>query len=248
MADPLVKVIDVNKMINKQRIVEQINLSIDAADIVGLCGGNGAGKSTILRMIAGIIQPSSGEIHVNGLQWKRDRRRFAEQIGYMPDDYQFPQGLTAQEMLSFWAALRRVPEERVGEVLAIVGLEDRKNKPVSTFSKGMRQRVLFAQAILAKPPLLIMDEPTNGLDPYWTSEFVKLLRHIKQEGQTVLFSTHQLEIAEEIADSVVFLNAGQSCGGGTLRQLRETYGKYPLHAAFQDSLGIKPITRSPFRC
>jgi len=241
VADPLVRVVDVHKVIKKQAIVEHINLSIDTSSVVGLCGGNGAGKSTILRMIAGIIQPTSGEIYVNHLQWKKDRKRFAEQIGYMPDDYHFPQGLTAYELLSFWAALRRVPEGRVKEVLLMVGLEEKRNKAVSTFSKGMRQRVLFAQAILAKPPLLIMDEPTNGLDPYWMNEFIKLLRNIKLEGQTVLFSTHQLEIAEEIADSVVFLNTGRSCGGGTLQQLRQDYGEYPLHAAFQQSLGVKPI-------
>ncbi|AZS15185.1 ABC transporter ATP-binding protein [Paenibacillus lutimineralis] len=241
MADPLVRVMDAGKVIKKQTIVEHINLSIDPSSIVGLCGGNGAGKSTILRMIAGIIQPTSGEIYVNHLQWKKDRKRFAEHIGYMPDDYHFPQGLTAHELLSFWAALRRVPEVRVREVLRIVGLEEKRNIAVSTFSKGMRQRVLFAQAILAKPPLLIMDEPTNGLDPYWMNEFVKLLRNIKHEGHTVIFSTHQLEIAEEIADSVVFLNAGRSCGGGTLEQLRQNYGQYPLHAAFQQSLGFKAI-------
>ncbi|WMT43111.1 ABC transporter ATP-binding protein [Paenibacillus sp. D2_2] len=239
MDDPFVIVEAVNKIIKKQTIVHNIDLRIGTASIVGLCGGNGAGKSTILRMIAGINQPTSGEIYVNRLQWKKDRKRFSQQIGYMPDDFQFPQGLTAGEILSFWAALRRVPEKRVDAVLAMVGLEDKKDKPVNTFSKGMRQRVLFAQALLAKPPLLIMDEPTNGLDPYWMNEFVKLLHKIKQEGHTVLFSTHQLEIAEEVADSVVFLNAGRNCGGGTVTELRQKYGDYPLQAAFQQSLGFE---------
>lgn len=238
MADPFVRVAGIHKVIRKQKIVQDIDLQIEVGSVVGLCGGNGAGKSTVLRMIAGIIQPTSGEIYVNNLQWKNNRKLFSEQIGYMPDDFQFPQGLTAREMLAFWAALRKVPESRIDEVLALVGLEEKKNKPVSTFSKGMRQRVLFAQAILANPPLLIMDEPTNGLDPYWMNELVRLLKEIKAEGHTILFSTHQLEMAEEIADAVVFLNAGQHYGGGSVEQLRQKYGKFPLHAAFQDSLGL----------
>ncbi|WP_110933510.1 ABC transporter ATP-binding protein [Paenibacillus bouchesdurhonensis] len=238
MADPFVQVIGVDKVIKKQKLVENINLNIEAGSIVGLCGGNGAGKSTVLRMIAGILQPTSGEITVNQLQWKKDRKQFSQQIGYMPDDFQFSHGLTAAEALSFWAALRRVPQSRVDEVLEIVGLRDKRNKQVHTFSKGMRQRILFAQAMLGKPPLLIMDEPTNGLDPYWMSEFVRLLQNIRREGHTVLFSTHQLEIAEEIADYVVFLNNGRNYGEGTVEHFRQQYGAYPLQAAFQQSLGI----------
>ncbi|AZK48127.1 ABC transporter ATP-binding protein [Paenibacillus lentus] len=238
MADPFVQVVDVNKVIQKQKLVDNINLNIDAGSIVGLCGGNGAGKSTVLRMIAGIMQPTSGEISVNRIQWKKDRKQFSQQIGYMPDDFQFSHGLTAAEILSFWAALRRVPQTRVDEVLGIVGLEDKRNEQVHTFSKGMRQRILFAQAMLGKPPLLIMDEPTNGLDPYWMNEFVRLLQKIKSEGHTVLFSTHQLDIAEEVADYVVFLNNGRNYGEGTVEYFREQYGAFPLHTAFQQSLGI----------
>ncbi|MNJ57534.1 ABC-type transporter ATP-binding protein EcsA [compost metagenome] len=102
----------------------------------------------------------------------------------------------------------------------------------------MRQRILFAQAILGKPPLLIMDEPTNGLDPYWMNEFVRLLQNIKREGHTVLFSTHQLEIAEEVADYVVFLNNGRNYGEGTVEYFRQQHGAFPLHAAFQQSVGL----------
>ncbi|RCX23743.1 ABC-type multidrug transport system ATPase subunit [Fontibacillus phaseoli] len=230
------------KKIKGQTIVQEISFQLEEGSIVGLCGGNGAGKSTVLRMIAGILQPTSGEIVVNRIQWKNDRKKFAEQMGYMPDDFQFPQGMTAQEILSFWAALRKVPEQRVHEVLSFVGLADKKNKPVSSFSKGMRQRVLFAQSILAKPALLIMDEPTNGLDPYWMKEFVNLIRMVKSEGQTVLFSTHQLDIAEELADYVIFLHEGQNCGEGAVEEYRQLFGDYPLHKAFQHSMEL--VTRN----
>lgn len=238
MDEPLVQVKDVTKVIGKQTLVEGIRFEIPSGSVLALCGGNGAGKSTVLRMLAGIMQPTSGEITVGGLQWKHARKPFSQLIGYMPDDYQFNQGLTAEEVLSFWAALRKIPnrKSRVEEMLTLVGLENKKKSLVSTFSKGMRQRILFAQALLAEPPLLIMDEPTNGLDPYWMSEFVNLLQGIKKEGQTVIFSTHQLDIADQAADSLVFMNNGRNVGSGRTGDIRSAYGS--LNAAFNRSLGL----------
>ncbi|WP_435925619.1 ABC transporter ATP-binding protein [Paenibacillus sp. DYY-L-2] len=238
MSEHFVIASNINKTIQSQKIVRNISFQLNKGSIVGLCGGNGAGKSTVLRMVAGILQPTSGEIVINGLQWKNNRKKYAEQIGYMPDDFQFPQGMTAQEILSFWASLRKVPEQRVQEVLSLVGLANQKNKLVSTFSKGMRQRVLFAQAILSKPALLIMDEPTNGLDPYWMKEFVNLVKTVQTQGQTVLFSTHQLDIAEELADYVLFLNEGQNCGEGSVEEYNQLFGEFPLHKAFQHSMEL----------
>lgn len=238
MDNPVVNVNGISKIIKKQTLVDEISFQIPSGSILALCGGNGAGKSTVLRMIAGILQPTTGEISVNGLHWRKSRKEFSMQIGYMPDDYQFTHGLSAEETLTFWAALRKVPKRkaRVEEVLALVGLEDKRNRLVSTFSKGMRQRVLFAQALLAKPPLLIMDEPTNGLDPFWMNEFVNLLQQIREEGHTVIFSTHQLEIADKAADQIVFLSQGRNVGSGPTENFREEYGS--LYAAFNHSLGL----------
>ncbi|WP_440119412.1 heme ABC exporter ATP-binding protein CcmA [Paenibacillus sp. QZ-Y1] len=231
------EVIGLCKSIKKQPIVKDISFRISSGHVLALCGGNGAGKSTVLRMIAGILRPTSGEVVVNKLSWSKERKRYSEQIGYMPDDYQFNQGLTAEEILQFWASLRKVPKGRVQEVLAMVGLEDQRNKRVTTFSKGMRQRVLFAQALLAKPPLLIMDEPTNGLDPFWMQELAQLIKGIKQEGHMVVFSTHQLEIADDIADQIVFMSNGRNVGDGSTNDIRDEFGS--LHAAFHQSLGLK---------
>ncbi|OPA72957.1 ABC transporter ATP-binding protein [Paenibacillus selenitireducens] len=237
MDDIVVKVVGLTKTIKKQTIVQDISFNISSGNVLALCGGNGAGKSTVLRMISGIMQPTSGEILVNNLRWNTDRKLFSQQIGYMPDDYQFTQGLTAEEALSFWAALRKVPKQRVHEVLELVGLEEKRKSLVHTFSKGMRQRILFAQALLGKPPLLIMDEPTNGLDPFWMKSFVQLLLNLKREGHTVVFSTHQLEIADEVADQIVFLNKGRNVGEGSMEHFRDRFGS--IHAAFHSSLGLK---------
>jgi len=237
MDEPVVLARGITKSIKGRALVEPIDLSVGAGEALALCGGNGAGKSTILRMIAGITLPSGGDIRVNGYAWREKRKAFARQIGFMPDDYLFTPGLSAFEALSFWSALRGVGKTRVLETLAIVGLEDKKDEKVRTFSKGMKQRLLFAQAILAKPPLLMLDEPTNGLDPYWMDEFVRLIRELKREGHAVVFSTHQLPVAEEVADRVVFLNGGRKCGEGSVAEYRARFGDYPLHAAFREALG-----------
>ncbi|NOU94443.1 ATP-binding cassette domain-containing protein [Paenibacillus sp. LMG 31456] len=222
----------IQKELGGQLIIHDASLKLAQGEVIALCGGNGAGKSTLLRMIAGILQPTAGEIRIKGKTWKKDRKEYAHQIGYMPDDYLFGQGLSAEETLAFWASLRKVSSDRVSEVLELVGLIQVRKRKVSSFSKGMRQRLLFAQALLAKPSLLIMDEPTNGLDPYWMGSFVELIRYVKNEGHAIIFSTHQLQIAEAISDYVLFLKEGRIAEEGTTASFIERYGPYGLSAAF----------------
>lgn len=226
----------VSKTIRGTPIVNDIDLEVRAGEAVALCGGNGAGKSTMLRMIVGIAEPSRGTINTNGISSKADRKRYAEQIGYMPDDYIFANGLSARETLSFWAAMRGLPKAVVQQALEKVGLADVQAKPVKSFSKGMRQRLLFAQAIMAKPPLLVMDEPTNGLDPYWMESFVKLVRSLKEEGCAVLFSTHQLHVAEAVADRILFMDNGELIEEGTVDDYKRKYGPLGVHAVFSGLL------------
>lgn len=204
----------VHKAIKRQSIIGEVSLHAERGTVVALCGGNGAGKSTLLRMLVGILHPTRGDITIDGLRWKDDRKRYAGLIGYMPDDYRFSAGLTAMETMTFWARLKGLDKTRAAEALAEVGLERTGTKPVASFSKGMRQRVLFAQALLARPPLIVMDEPTNGLDPYWIEMFVQLVRKAAAGGQTVFFSTHQLHIAEALADRIIFLQDGRMVTDG----------------------------------
>ncbi|HJV44715.1 MAG TPA: ABC transporter ATP-binding protein [Bacillota bacterium] len=234
MIKPVLEVRNVEKIIKGNTIVQSINIHLLKGQVVALCGGNGAGKSTIIRMIVGLSQPSKGEILVKGIEWRKSREGYAQSIGYMPDDYQFGNGLTALETLTFWAKLRGVPQKQVLETLEWVGLQEVRNKPVSAFSKGMRQRLLFAQALLARPPLLILDEPTNGLDPYWMDSYVNLVKSIKEKGHTVIFSTHQLDVAEAVADRVIFLRKGKIIQEGDTDDFRKKYGALGLHAAYSE--------------
>lgn len=238
MAEPYVELSGVHKSIKHQSIIKNLNFNIEQGQVVALCGGNGAGKSTILRMISGILQPDQGEISVGGLTWRNNRRAYAELIGYMPDEFRFSSGLTALETVSFWASLRGLPKSRARDVLSEVGLGDTGSKSVSSFSKGMRQRVLFAQALLAEPTLILMDEPTNGLDPYWMESFIALVRKASERGQTVIFSTHQLQIAEALADRIAFLRGGVIELEGSAAELKASLGSERLDVAFAQLFGI----------
>ncbi|MEK3884520.1 ABC transporter ATP-binding protein [Paenibacillus sp. PL2-23] len=238
MDEAFVRLKDVTKRFKKQVIIEGLQLDVRRGSILALCGGNGAGKSTIIKMIAGIMQPDRGTITVDNVSWKRERKRYAERIGYMPDEFRFSPGLSAMETLSFWAALRGLPKSRAAEVLEQVGLADTGNKPVASFSKGMRQRMLFGQALLAKPPLVLMDEPTNGLDPYWIDTFVRQVRELAANGQTVIFSTHQLQVAEALADHIALLRGGRIEVEGSGADIRQKLGAAELQDAFTEWFGI----------
>ncbi len=236
--DRLLDIQAVHKIFKGKTVVSELTMDIGRGEVVALCGGNGAGKSTLLRMLAGILRPSGGIIAINGVAWGENRDFYARQIGYMPDDYRFSQGLTALETMLFWARLRGLGRQRAKEVLEQVGLNGTGSKPVASFSKGMRQRVLFAQALLAKPPLLIMDEPTNGLDPYWMESFVALVRQAAAEGQTVVFSTHQLQIAEALGDRYVFLRDGRLVLDGKKEEIQRQHGNTGLQKAFGELFGL----------
>ncbi|MFJ9500739.1 ABC transporter ATP-binding protein [Brevibacillus centrosporus] len=222
------------KKIADKVIVQPFDLQIQPGEVVALCGGNGAGKSTILRMIVGILSLTSGKISLNGKTHVEQRVDYLEQIGYMPDHFNFAAGLTARETIRFYAALRGKPVEVADNALRAVGLEEVKNKRVTQFSKGMQQRLLFAQAILAKPALVVLDEPTNGLDPYWMDAFVDLVRDLKQAGQSVLFSTHQLQVADTVADRAIFLMNGHVVRDSSIQEYQAEYGALGLYGAFAD--------------
>lgn len=233
MAEARLVVDNVGKRIGKSTLLHPCSLEAAAGEIVALCGGNGAGKSTLIRMIAGLSLPTEGEVRLDGISWRQNRKAYADLLGYMPDDFSFGSALTAEETLRFYASLRGVDNGRVEELLRTVGLADVRYRKVSAYSKGMRQRLLFAQAMLAKPALLLLDEPTNGLDPYWMEQFGMLAKQAAAAGQTIVFSTHQLNVAENIADQVLFMDAGYVRYAGACLPLRERYrNEGGLYGAF----------------
>lgn len=215
-----VEIANLSKKVRHKQLLESLNYRLDKGKVLALCGGNGAGKSTLIRLIIGLIKPTTGSVKINGMDYRQQKNEFLQQFGYMPDDFQFQKSITAKETILFYAKLKKIPKELAIETLEKVGLSEKQNEKVGTFSKGMKQRLLLAQALLANPSVLILDEPTNGLDPYWMNELSKIIIDAKESGQTVIFSTHDLHIAEKVADEVIFLSNGKVISSGPINNYR----------------------------
>ena len=203
------KVKNISKHYKTKIALQPFSLNVREGQCIALCGGNGAGKSTILNILANISSPSSGTVILDDINMVEQNKEYVSMIGYMPDEF-FAQGeMSVEEFLAFYAAIREVSNERVEEVINTVGLKEKRKELVKKLSKGMRQRLLLGQSILAEPRLLIMDEPTNGLDPYWINEFIEIIKKLKEAGTITIFSTHMMDVAAEIAEQVLFIEQGQ---------------------------------------
>lgn len=210
-----------SKHVKHHELLQPLDYQLPEGSILALCGGNGAGKSTLIRLITGLLQPTTGHVTMNGKTKKGNKRGFSEEFGYMPDDFKFQPSMTAKETIQFYAQIKNIDKKRYKEVMQEVGLLDKRNVKVGQFSKGMKQRLLLAQALLSYPNILILDEPTNGLDPYWVKQFSNLMLKAKENGQTIIFSTHDLHVAEQIADEVMFLASGKVISKGPIQQYRD---------------------------
>ena len=203
------KVDGVSKVYKEKTALHPCSFEAEAGSCVVLCGGNGAGKSTLLQMIAAISTPTTGTTIIDDINIKDDRESYLKKIGFMPDDFYAQEMMTVEEFLNFYGAFRKVTKERINQVIELIGLTDKRRELVKSLSKGMRQRLIFGQSILAEPAVLLMDEPTNGLDPYWVNRFVEIVSEIKKSGTTIVFSTHMMDVAAETGDLIVFMKQGE---------------------------------------
>lgn len=202
-------VTDISKQYKTKTALHSFSLSAIEGQCIALCGGNGAGKSTILNILASISSPSSGSVILDEVHMVEQNKEYVSRIGYMPDEFYAQGDMNVEEFLSFYAKIREVSDARVRDVIENLGLSDKRKELVKNLSKGMRQRLLLGQSILNEPQLLIMDEPTNGLDPYWINEFIASIKKLKASGTITIFSTHMMDVAAEIADQVLFIEKGQ---------------------------------------
>lgn len=202
----ILKTTNLCKKFKGQTAVDNVSLHIEENSVYGLLGPNGAGKSTILKMIAGILKPTSGVIEIGGHTWSRDDLR---NIGALIETPPLYENLTAYENLKVKTLALDLPETRIAEVLNTVQLLNTGRKKAGHFSLGMKQRLGIALALLAQPKLLILDEPTNGLDPIGIQELRELIRSFPQQGITVILSSHILSEVEQIADHIGIIAEGK---------------------------------------
>ncbi len=196
------------------------DLDIVGGEWLGLVGPNGSGKTTMIRILLGLTQPTTGGVRLDGKIPGRERwLSLKARVGFMPERIQIYENLTAEETLRYIVSIRGIPGERIPELLAQVGLADAAQKRVGEYSKGMRQRLNLAQALVGDPDVLILDEPTEGLDPHGVRQFFQLLRSSGEQQKTVLLSSHRLSEMEEQVDRVCILGEGQIKTIGTPREL-----------------------------
>ncbi|HVZ03614.1 ABC transporter ATP-binding protein [Hyphomicrobium sp.] len=204
--------------------VRDVSLKLEAGETVALVGHNGAGKTTLFKLMVGLSRPTSGSIRVLGDDPAAGEFAARKRLGYLPESVSFNGALTGREVLSFYVRLKDVPMAKIDELLARVGLTAASNRPIRTYSKGMRQRLGLIQALFGDPLLLLLDEPTTGLDPALRQEFYEIVQELQQAGATIVLSSHALTELEERARRVIIMNRGVVVANGSIEQLHRIAG------------------------
>ena len=220
--DAAVALRGVSKHYGALHAVDGVDLDIPRGEIFGLIGHNGAGKSTLFKMMLGLVPATQGSIIVGGAQvGGRDFRAARRHLGYLPENVVLYDNLSGLETLRFFARLKHAPQTQCQAVLERVGLQHAGQRPVREYSKGMRQRLGFAQALLGQPRVLFLDEPTNGLDPQAIRDFYATLRGLQADGVTVIITSHILAELQERVDRLAIIAAGKVQAVGSVQALRE---------------------------
>jgi ABC-2 type transport system ATP-binding protein len=213
MSNPVVHAKALTKRYGGVTAVDRLDLSIEKGDVFGLLGPNGAGKTTTILMMLGLTEPTSGTITTAGFDPLRQPLEVKRRVGYLPDAVGFYDHMTGRDNLRFTARLGGLPrdqiEESITQALDRVRLADAADRPVKTYSRGMRQRLGIAEILMRKVELAILDEPTSGLDPQTTREFLDLIRSLKGEGMTIVLSSHLLDLVQSICDRVALFSNGR---------------------------------------
>jgi ABC-2 type transport system ATP-binding protein len=209
--------------------VDHLDMTIYEGEIFGMLGPNGSGKTTTILMMLGLTEPTAGEVRVLGLDPARQPLSVKARVGYIPDQVGFYDDLTAVENLMYTAKLNGIPRKeaskRIEEALKRLGLGNVMDRPVKTYSRGMRQRLAVADVLIKEPGMIIMDEPTQGLDPEGAHEFLNIIRQLKDDGITVLLASHLLHQVQAVCDRVGLFNKGQMGLSGTVEELARQYMK-----------------------
>ncbi len=225
----------------KKLAVKDLNLKVQAGEVFGFLGPNGAGKTTTMNVLLGFVNATSGSASLFGVAVGEPIAR--QRIGYLPELTYYYKFLTAEELLRFYARIFGIPraqaDQRIDQLLKLVELEPARKRAIKTYSKGMQQRVGLAQALINNPDLLILDEPTSGLDPLGRMKVREIIQRLKNEGKTVLFSSHELGEVETVCDRVAIIKDGELKVEGRVAALVEQH-QANLEKIFLNIIGYQP--------
>jgi ABC-2 type transport system ATP-binding protein len=234
------KAIEVEDLVFRYHTMEALHricFSIESGEVVGLLGPNGAGKSTTLKILTGILAPGEGCVRINGFSLPEQTIEAKRIIGYVPESANLYESLTAQEFLELIGRLREIEEkvlkQKIMTLLETFEIAKQRFSRLVTFSKGMRQKVLIAAALLHNPPVLLLDEPLSGLDVSSSLIVKDLLSALSREGKTILYSSHVLDVVEKVCDRVLIIHQGNLIADGTLDSLKDQTNRSTLEEVFR---------------
>jgi ABC-2 type transport system ATP-binding protein len=224
----LIEIINLTKRFGKITAVEDLNLKIEEGELFGIVGPNGAGKTTIVRILCGAMKPTAGTVRVGGYDILKEPIKVKAMLGYLPEEPNLYERLTPKSLLRFFGELYGVEDsgDRVDELLSLVGLSERSDSRISTFSKGMRQRLAIARTLIHDPEILILDEPTMGLDPGAARSIREFIAE-QASRKTILMCTHYMDEAEQLCDRVGILNDGKLVAVGKPDELKKRVKEHP---------------------
>lgn len=220
----MINVTNLSKSYSDILAVNDISFIIEKGEIFGLLGPNGAGKSTTINMMSTILQADKGSITIDGFDVKTDQKRCKELIGVVPQEISLYEDLSAYDNLLFWGKLYNIPHQElkqiINETLELIGLSDRKNDLIKTYSGGMKRRINIAAALLHKPKVLFMDEPTVGIDPQSRNLIFEVIEKLNKQGMTIIYTTHYMEEVERLCKRIAIIDSGKIIAQGTQKELQ----------------------------
>lgn len=233
----MIRIKNVTKIYNNDvKAIDNLNLTVNDGEIVGFIGPNGAGKTTALKMLTGILKPTTGEIYINKYNIEEEPLTAKQEIGYISDNPDMFLRLKGIEFLNLIADIYKVDtktrQKRIKDLAKAFELEDALNDQMQNYSHGMRQKMMVMAALIHNPSVWILDEPLIGLDPKSAFALKKMMRQHADAKNSVLFSTHVLEVAEKLCDKIIVINHGKTIFFGTLDELKEKYNKKDLEKIF----------------
>ena len=233
-----IEVEGLSRTFNSRRAVDDISFAVEAGEIFGFLGHNGAGKTTSIRMLTGQLRPTSGHARVAGCNVITEQRRLKPLIGVVSEAQNLYERMSARENLTFAARLYGTGKTRIDEALDQVGLLDRANDNVQQYSNGMKQRLLIARSLLHRPQIIFLDEPTRGLDPIVGRDIRRLVLDLSREGITVFLTTHYMEEADQLCSRVAFISAGKIVALDTPDNLKLAHGQKSLQVRLNDGQSL----------
>jgi ABC-2 type transport system ATP-binding protein len=244
----MIEIRDLVKQFDDKTAVDHLTISVAQGEIFGCLGPNGAGKSTTVKMLTGMIFPTSGSASVAGFDIAAAPIEVKKRIGYVPESGALFENLTGREYLHFVADLHAMPEDvaqkRIDEFLMLFGLQNDQHGRIQQYSKGMKQKILIASALIHNPEVLFLDEPMNGLDANASLVFKELLKKLSAQGKTIFFTSHILDVVEKICTRIAIINGGKILVDGTAADIVKATGEKSLEEAFARLTGVRDAKES----